>query len=157
MRGANFGFSALRLAQLYSTASYQAHDLTGISLVGINLAGVNLAGQNLTNASFYSRHADQCQPQPGQPHECDLLACATLTGANLPGPKCGGRRLDQSGHLPAAQLLLDGQLPGPRFDRNRPGTVNLAGVNLAGQNLTNAKFCGSLTNANLSQANLTSA
>ena len=36
-----------------STASYQAHDLTGIGLVGNNLAGVNLAGQNLTNANFY--------------------------------------------------------------------------------------------------------
>ena len=39
------------MAQLYSTASYQAHDLTGIGLIG-NLAGVNLAGQNLTNANF---------------------------------------------------------------------------------------------------------
>ena len=41
-------------AQLYSTASYQAHDLTGIGLYGNNLAGVNLAGQNLTNADFAS-------------------------------------------------------------------------------------------------------
>ena len=39
-------------AQLSSTASYQAHDLTGINLGGNNLAGVNLAGQTLTNASF---------------------------------------------------------------------------------------------------------
>jgi uncharacterized protein YjbI with pentapeptide repeats len=39
------------LLQLYSTASYQAHDLTGIRLFG-DLSGWNFAGQNLTNASF---------------------------------------------------------------------------------------------------------
>src|SRR6185295_921911 len=55
VRGANFyrddnGGSGLTLAQLYSTASYQAHNLTGIKLWGNNLSGGNLAGQNLTNA-----------------------------------------------------------------------------------------------------------
>ena len=55
--------------------------------------------------------------------------------------------------------LLDGQLPGPRFDRNPAWTTTtLTGVNLAGQNLTNASFIGAtLTNANFSQANLTNA
>jgi uncharacterized protein YjbI with pentapeptide repeats len=48
--------------QLYSTASYQAHDLSGIVLSANDLTGGNFAGQNLTNASFYH---------------------ATLTGANL--------------------------------------------------------------------------
>ena len=57
------------MAQLYSTASYQAHDLTGIGLGGNNLAGANLAGQNLTNANFYR---------------------ATLTGANLTGAEVRG-------------------------------------------------------------------
>ena len=37
-------------AQLYSTASYQAHDLTGIGLAATILPA-NLAGQNLTNAA----------------------------------------------------------------------------------------------------------
>ena len=47
------------------------------------LTGVNLAGQNLTNADFDSRHADQCQSQPGQPHECESFGYRpTLTGAN---------------------------------------------------------------------------
>ena len=45
-------------AQLYSTASYLAHDLTGIGLGGNNLAGVNLAGQNLTNANFWDTATD---------------------------------------------------------------------------------------------------
>ena len=69
-----YGGTGITAAQLYSTASYQAHDLTGIRLDGNNLAGVNLAGQNLTNADFDLRHADQCQSQPSQPHECELLS-----------------------------------------------------------------------------------
>ena len=85
--------TGITAAQLYSTASYQAHDLTGIGLDGNNLAGVNLAGQNLTNANFRQRHADQCQSQPGQPHQCEFsgvllwrmwqLPRANLSSANL--------------------------------------------------------------------------
>src|SRR5262245_4275859 len=52
----------ITLAQLYSTASYQARDLTGIGLSYSPFAGGNFAGQNLTNASF---------------------GAATLTGANF--------------------------------------------------------------------------
>jgi uncharacterized protein YjbI with pentapeptide repeats len=37
---------------LYSTASYQTHNLAGIGLGYNNLAGVNLSGQNLSGASF---------------------------------------------------------------------------------------------------------
>ena len=52
VRGATSLTRESRQAQLYSTASYQAHDLTGIDCWhGNNLAGVNLAGQNLTNAT----------------------------------------------------------------------------------------------------------
>ena len=50
-----YGGIGITTAQLYSTASYQAHDLTGIGLGGNNLAGVNLAGQNLTNATSSPR------------------------------------------------------------------------------------------------------
>jgi uncharacterized protein YjbI with pentapeptide repeats len=44
--------SGITLEQLYSTASYQAHDLSGIGLVGSNLAGAVFAGQKLTRADF---------------------------------------------------------------------------------------------------------
>ena len=48
-----YGFVTLiTLAQLYSTASYQTYELSGISLSGNNLTGGNFAGQNLTNAHF---------------------------------------------------------------------------------------------------------
>ena len=42
--------TGISLAQLYSTASYQAHDLTGIGLSYNDLTGGNFAGQNLSNA-----------------------------------------------------------------------------------------------------------
>ena len=154
MRGAYFArnpFSGtgLTLAQLYSTASYQAHDLTGIRLDGNNLAGANLAGQNLTNASF---------------------ADATLTGANFTGAVVRGANLsrtDSGTGITIAQLYSTASyqardLTGIGLDGN-----NLAGVDLAGQNLTNADFSGrysfdpnnaaNLTGANLSEANLTNA
>jgi uncharacterized protein YjbI with pentapeptide repeats len=51
-RHPGFGEGGISLAQLYSTASYQARDLSGVGLDYCNLAGGNLAGQNLTNASF---------------------------------------------------------------------------------------------------------
>jgi hypothetical protein len=44
----------ITLAQLYSTASFQAHDLSGIRLAG-DFAGGNFASQNLTNADFWLR------------------------------------------------------------------------------------------------------
>nr|MDQ3421776.1 hypothetical protein [Acidobacteriota bacterium] len=59
VRGTSFGlnpfFSAgniITAAQLYSTASYQNHDLSGISLAWNNVSGWNFAGQNLANASL---------------------------------------------------------------------------------------------------------
>ena len=62
------------LAQLYSTASYQSHDLTGIGLGNTNLSDANLAGQNLTNAIFYG----------------STLAGANLNGANLANVSLAG-------------------------------------------------------------------
>ena len=53
--GANFGFSRLSSAQLYSTAGYEAKDLHGISLTDNNLTGWNFAGQNLTVTSQVGR------------------------------------------------------------------------------------------------------
>jgi uncharacterized protein YjbI with pentapeptide repeats len=44
VRGANFTWVSISFAQLYSTASYQAHDLSGITF-GQSFAGANLAGR----------------------------------------------------------------------------------------------------------------
>src|SRR5690606_19051568 len=66
------GFTA---AQLYSTASYQAHELYGIDFRDNNLTGWNFANQNLTNASFYSA----------------WVTGADFTGADIQGANFGGR------------------------------------------------------------------
>ena len=147
MRGANLDYTGITAAQLYSTASYQAHDLTGIGLDGNNLTGVNLAGQNLTNANFELCHADRP---------------ISAAHANLTG-----QIFSQANHWPfgtgstAGATLLDGQLPGPQFDAgiDLSGTTSPAS-NLANQNLTNADLsCERLADQlrNLSQANLTNA
>ena len=63
VRGANFyriPGTALR-RQLYSTASYQAHDLTGIGLDGNDL--------------------DRREPRRPEPHQCELRWTPSLTGA----------------------------------------------------------------------------
>ena len=89
--------------------------------------GGNLAGQNLTNANFSLRHADQCQFQPGQPDERELLCAPTLTDANL-----------SQANLTNADLRV---------------RATLTNANLSQANLTNANF----TSATLTGANLTGA
>jgi uncharacterized protein YjbI with pentapeptide repeats len=82
----------INLAQLYTTASYQAHDLAGIDLVNTNLAGANFAGFNLTNAKFSG---------------------ATLTGANLSGADTRGMLgLTQTDFVATNLIRPDGHVSG---------------------------------------------
>jgi len=140
--GTYFGGTGLTLSQLYSTANYQAHDLTRIDLGGNNLSGGNFAGQNLTNAGF---------------------GYATLTGADFTGAQVQGanflRGYDGGGTgLTLAQLYSTASYQAHDLTGIGLGGSNLSGGNFAGQNLTNAGFfAADLTGANLSQANLTNA
>ncbi len=156
IRGATFsGSNTISLAQLYSTASYQAHDLTGTALRNSNLSGVNFAGQNLTNADFNS---------------------ARLTNASFAGASVQGAVFSGATGFTAAQLYSTASYQGHDLTGISFGSSNnLSGWNLVGQKLTNASFEGaivsgtslrqanlensdfsfaSLSNANLSQANL---
>ncbi|HWA99870.1 MAG TPA: pentapeptide repeat-containing protein, partial [Pirellulales bacterium] len=45
VRGANFAATNLTPGQLYSTASYQSHDLSRIALLGIDLSNWCLGSQ----------------------------------------------------------------------------------------------------------------
>jgi hypothetical protein len=57
IQSAEFGWTTARgftSAQLYSTASYQANNLTGVGLRSNNLTGWNFAGLNLTSTTFRS-------------------------------------------------------------------------------------------------------
>ena len=53
VEGASFAGQDFRFSQLASTASYRAHNLTGIHLQG-DLRGWSFAEQNLANADFNS-------------------------------------------------------------------------------------------------------
>ena len=121
VQGVNFGRSYLTFQQLSSTASYQAHDLTGIGMFDNYLTGWNLTGQNLTNASF------------------DF---ATLTGADLTGAEVRGARLYGSTFFgfTATQLYSTGSYRAHDLTGIDLSGNNLAGWNLAGQNLTNVSF-----------------
>src|SRR5262249_57031145 len=74
------GFTA---AQLYSTASYQNHDLSEIRLRENNLSGWNFAGQNLADADCYG---------------------TTLTGATFTGAEVRGANFSYAVGFTAAQL-----------------------------------------------------
>jgi uncharacterized protein YjbI with pentapeptide repeats len=166
VRGATFSLttfygcgSGLTPAQLYSTASYQADDLTGIKLEENNLAGVNLAGKNLTNARFFNAKLTGANLSHANLTNV-FFSAATLTGANLTAAEVRGADFTNSrgDGITAAQLYstasyLAHDLIGIHLDANV-----FSGVNLAGQNLTNASFhFATLTGANFHQANLTNA
>jgi uncharacterized protein YjbI with pentapeptide repeats len=164
VRGANFirfNFDfGLTAAQLYSTGSYQAYNLTGIVLAGNNLAGVNLAGQNLTNANLYNvfANAENTTNLTGANLNQSNLTNAdfsnvTLTGANLTGAEVRGAKFFHS-PITAAQLYSTASYQSHDL-RGFKLSGNHAGLNLAGQNLTSADFHGAnLANSNLSQASL---
>jgi uncharacterized protein YjbI with pentapeptide repeats len=142
VRGASFslGFdgayigSGLTLAQLYSTASYQAHDLSGIGLGGnFQLAGGNFAGQNLTNANF---------------------GAAALANADLTNAEVRGANLGYTGITPA-QLYSTASYQVHDLTEIGLSGDNLSGASFAGQNLTAADFyAATLTGADFIEANL---
>ncbi len=143
MRGANFnsatavGFTA---ATLYSTASYQNQDLSGIDLAQNDLTGWNFAGQNLTNASF---------------------GFAYLAGTNFTGAEVRGANfisLNHNNGFTAAQLYSTASYQNHDLTGINLVANNMPGWNFSGQNLTSANFrIANLADADFSYANLTGA
>jgi uncharacterized protein YjbI with pentapeptide repeats len=137
--------SGITTAQVYSTASYQAGDLSGINFDYNDLPGVNFGGQNVTNASFSGA----------------TLSNALFKQANLSNVNFGGTNLTRADFSKAI-------LTNTSFDKG-----NLTGAILRDANLANANFkgtsngyCGpgpcpevyaTLTDADFSEANLTNA
>jgi uncharacterized protein YjbI with pentapeptide repeats/formylglycine-generating enzyme required for sulfatase activity len=146
VRGAIFGRgwsnegTGLTPGQLYSTASYTAHDLSGIGLTGNNLAGADLTFQNLTNAAFYT---------------------ATLTGANLSHAdltNVNGISANFSGANLSDANLTNTTFYSATFANTRLIRASLSGAILQDTTLINADFNGAiLTNANLSWSTATGA
>ena len=104
------GFTA---AQLYSTASHQNHDLSGVYLGGNDLTGWNFAGQNLTNANFSGSTltgADLSQTSlTNASFFDDWFGSSTLAGADLTGADTRGATGSQfAGATLSNTILVDG-------------------------------------------------
>jgi uncharacterized protein YjbI with pentapeptide repeats/CubicO group peptidase (beta-lactamase class C family) len=112
VRGASFwaGGIGLTMTQLYSTASYQARDLTGIKLSG-DLSSWNFAGQNLANADFVR---ESCNPY----FQC-MSFPATLTGADLTAADARGASLNLSSATTANLIHPDGHIAGLELDASK--------------------------------------
>ena len=130
VQGANFGIDSdgrgtgITLAQLYSTASYQAHKLNGLVLWRNNLAGANFAGQNLTNAD---------------------LSRATLTAADFNDADVRWARFDFTG-LTLAQVYSTASYQAKDLSGIGLRGNDFAGAHLSGQNLTSASFVNTMLN-----------
>jgi uncharacterized protein YjbI with pentapeptide repeats len=134
--GVDFTYSTLTAGQLYSTASYQAHNLPGVSLSAISLNGWSFTGQNLTGANLSGGNLTGAD-----------LTNATITGANLNGTR-----------LTAAQLYSTASYQARNLHGIALGSNTMTGWDFTGQNLSAADLStGNLTNAKLTGALLTDA
>lgn len=177
VRGAEFyneDGTGITPAQLYSTASYQVRDLTGIKLAGNNLEGANLAGQNLTSAIAYGASFVTADFSQGNLANANFLR-ANLTGANLSQANLTNAYLGESiltgailtgAEVRGANLRYSGITPAQLYSTASYGASDLTGIelggslegfNLSGQNLTDASFSGYLNNAAFTEATLTNA
>jgi uncharacterized protein YjbI with pentapeptide repeats len=105
--------TGISLAQLYATASYRAHDLSGINLLGNYLVGANFAGQNLARASLGSNsvpsyiftdltHADFSHAYLANAN----FAQATLTDADFTGADTRGAYLRRLAVTNSMNMIL---------------------------------------------------
>ncbi len=140
--------------QLYSTASYQAHDLYRISLESNNLTGWNFAGQNLTSVAFDNATLTGANLSQSNLTSADFNG-AKLTGADLTGAVVRGARFRATVLLGFASGQLYSTASYQSLDLNEINleSNNLSGWNFAGQSLTGAK----MNSATLTGADLTGA
>jgi len=153
--GANLVDTRLSASQLYSTGSYQGHDLQGIQLgtkqdepLNLSLQGWNFSGQNLTSANFAQCSLYGTNFAAANLTNADFWG-AELTNANLTGAIIAGAN---SIGLTASQLFSTASYKA----RDLQGIVlycGLTGGDLSGQNLANANLSGcTLKNADLTGA-----
>ena len=137
------GFTA---AQLYSTASYKAKDLTGIKLFYDKLTGWDFTGQIILNADLIGTNLTATQLYSTASYQAKNLGRIALDNDNLTS-------WDFSG-----QSMQWGQFLGAKLNNANLSGANLWDGNLGQANLTNANLTGAyLAYADLSRANLTGA
>jgi uncharacterized protein YjbI with pentapeptide repeats len=134
--------------QLYSTASYQAKDLHGISLWGAStyffvvngsiLSGWDFSGQNLSGAELGEADLTNANFAGANLTDASFYG-ATLTSADLTGAIVAGALLGATGltkeQVYSTASYRDKELPGVQL-----WGVDLAGGDFSGQNLKNAQI-----------------
>jgi uncharacterized protein YjbI with pentapeptide repeats len=158
--------SSLTSAQLYSTASYQNKDLTGIS-IHADMTGWDFTGQNLTNASLSGSKLTNAIWNGAVLHGA-IIAGSTLPDANFTSAKLRDTRFSTS-NLQNAQFtgmsLIRSEFQGADLTNAHFANADLTGSNLyranasgadfSGSNLRDASFRGTLlTDANLTNADI---
>ena len=128
-----FDDSAITKEQLYSTASYQAKNLSGLGLCGFNLSGWNFSHQNMSNAGFGN---------------------SNLTNADFSGASIAGASFDGS-NLTPEQLYSTASYQNKDIHGLNLNNMDLTGWDFSGQNLSGSYFTSTvLTNTDFHGANL---
>jgi uncharacterized protein YjbI with pentapeptide repeats len=155
------GFSA---EQLYSTASYQSGDLTGVKWNANDLSGWNFAGQKLVGAVFggFERWRSPAAVLAGADFSgADLQRASFYTSdlrsVNFTAANIGGVNFAYTG-ISLAQIYSTASYSERDLrDINLHGN-NLSGADFTGQNLSGAQFSSAtLTGADFSGADIRSA
>ncbi len=150
VRGANFSSTTeygFTVAQIYSTASYQAHDLAGISLHNNDLAGADFTAQNLKGAGFSGAKLTDVDFSHANLTNTGFHF-AVLANANLTGTKVQGANFLRTteGGFTATQL----------YSTDSYHTCDLTGIHLGGNDLSGWNFSGQdLTDSTFSEAVVT--
>ncbi len=152
--------TGLTAAQVYSTASYQAGDLSGVvSWEAYDLKGWSFAGQNLTDATFYNAslvntdftNAQVCEVSFGSTTDSGFTAEQLYSTASYRNGELNGIRLNDND-------LTGWNLKGQNLQEAKFWRSTMTDADLSGANLSDAEFSSvTLTNANLAGANLSSA
>jgi uncharacterized protein YjbI with pentapeptide repeats len=150
--------------QLYSTASYQNRDLSGVSFYGTNMAGWNLARQNLTNAYFYNASLSGASLNQANLRSAvfqyAILSDVDLADANVQAADFSW--FGASGFSPASIITPTQLYSTASYKDHDLAGINLSGNklngwNFAGQNISNSYFGLTFTLATLSGADFTAA
>ncbi len=149
-----FGFTK---EMLYSTASYQMHDLRRLNLTGANLAAWDLHSQNLAGAML----ANGTNLTDSDLSDANLTGVnfseATLTNANLAGAVIAGANLGKTTPkgFTKEQLYSTASHQAKQLGPIDLTFNDLSGWNFHGQQMKGANlFVANLTGANLSGAYL---
>jgi uncharacterized protein YjbI with pentapeptide repeats len=153
VQGADFGQAGagFTAAQLYSTASYQSGDLSGLGLYSNNLTGWNFAGKTLTFAYLGSSNLTNANLM-GANLEGATFGFANMTNANLSGAIIRRAYMYGLTGFTSAQLYSTASYQAHDLFGTQWNYDDLSGWNFSGQNLQNAVFGATITGADFSGA-----